>query len=99
MKGDFHHLPRDTLCEGDALDERREVAPNGGAEQEGGDPEPEMVEDGACGDEVVEMCGVAETYGEKGGEPREIVEVENAPSDEDEQEAVDMEQGRGGRDG
>ena len=56
MKGDFHHLPRDTLCEGDALDERREVAPNGGAEQEGGDPEPEMVEDGTRGDEVVECA-------------------------------------------
>ena len=91
-KRDLQHLPGETLREGDALNEHREVAPNGGAEREGGDPEPEVVEEGTGGDKVVEMGAPAEADGEKGEETREIVEIENTPADENEQETVEMEQ-------
>ena len=38
---------------------------------------------------------MAGSDGEKAGETREIVEVEDAPTDEDEEKAVEMEQWRG----
>ena len=53
-----------------------------------------MVEEGTGGDKVVEARGVAGSDGEKAGETREIVEVEDAPTDEDEEKAVEMEQCR-----